>query len=177
MLATALQLVLVMAALHLMALRHRLMSIFDPVDMINMPHLTHAYSNHYVLPPCFLFSVFESLICHVQNLDDGSSSVSNHDGAWKFGVCNTSRLRILIRYTHLRRIIIPVKTLALCLTAMFSVFLPTDICFPLSRDMMAVSTRLATMMGIATLGPEGPLGLKTWYDIHIFHVSSYLCRL
>ena len=107
MLATALQLVLVMAALHLMALRHRLMSIFDPVDMINMPHLTHAYSNHYVLPPFFLFSVFESLICHGQNLDDGSSSVSNHDGAWKFGVCNTSRLRILIRYTHLRRIIIP----------------------------------------------------------------------
>ena len=81
MLATALQLVLVMAALHLMALRHRLMSIFDPVDMINMPHLTHAYSNHYVLPPFFLFSVFESLICHGQNLDDGSSSVSNHDGA------------------------------------------------------------------------------------------------
>ena len=34
-------------------------------------------------------------------------------------------------------------------------------CFPLSRDMTAVSTRLATMTVIATLGPEGPLGLKT----------------
>ena len=50
-------------------------------------------------------------------------------------------------------------------------------CFPLSRDMTAVSTRLATMTVIATLGPEGPLGLKTWYDIHIFHVSSYPWRL
>ena len=176
MLATALQLVLVMAALHLMALRHRLMSIFDPVDMINMPHLTHAYSNHYVLPPFFLFSVFESLICHVQNLDDGSSPVSNHDGAWNFGVCNTSPASnfdtIYTSYTHHHTR----EGSSVVFDRHVFCFQPTDICFPLSRDKTAASTQRATMMALATYRPVAPPCFEFLYDRHILHPSSYPWR-
>ena len=121
----------------------------------------------------FCFPTHGYLFPLVQGHDGGINPACNHDGDCNFGAWRASRSQNLIRYTHLSRIIIPVKALASCLTAMFSVFKPTDLCFPLSRDMTAASTQRATMMALETLVSVTPPGFEFWYDIHILDASSY----
>ena len=96
----------------------------------------------------FCFLTHGYLFSLVQGHDGGINPACNHDGDCNFGVWRASRSQNLIRYTHLSRIIIPLQTLASCLTVSCSTLNPQMSGFPSTRPWWRLTFMLAVPPGV-----------------------------